>query len=51
MKQETIAIHSGYDVDPTTKAVTVPIYQTDLKQALDATTMATTKGEPDARFV
>jgi len=28
MKQETIAIHSGYDVDPTTKAVAVPIYQT-----------------------
>lgn len=28
MKRETIAIHSGYDVDPTTKAVAVPIYQT-----------------------
>src|SRR5246127_4364681 len=28
MKQETIAIHSGYDIDPTTKAVAVPIYQT-----------------------
>jgi O-acetylhomoserine (thiol)-lyase len=28
MKLETIAIHSGYDVDPTTKAVAVPIYQT-----------------------
>jgi O-acetylhomoserine (thiol)-lyase len=28
MKMETIAIHSGYDVDPTTKAVAVPIYQT-----------------------
>lgn len=28
MKQETIAIHSGYDVDPTTKSVAVPIYQT-----------------------
>jgi O-acetylhomoserine (thiol)-lyase len=28
MKQETIAIHSGYEVDPTTKAVAVPIYQT-----------------------
>jgi O-acetylhomoserine (thiol)-lyase len=28
MKQETIAIHAGYDVDPTTKAVAVPIYQT-----------------------
>ncbi len=28
MKTETIAIHSGYDVDPTTKAVAVPIYQT-----------------------
>jgi O-acetylhomoserine (thiol)-lyase len=28
MKRETIAIHSGYDPDPTTKAVAVPIYQT-----------------------
>jgi O-acetylhomoserine (thiol)-lyase len=28
MRRETIAIHSGYDVDPTTRAVAVPIYQT-----------------------
>src|ERR1700674_5059079 len=28
MRSETIAIHSGYDTDPTTKAVAVPIYQT-----------------------
>src|SRR5256885_13827007 len=28
MRPETIAIHSGYDVEPTTKAVAVPIYQT-----------------------
>src|ERR1700719_3636877 len=28
MKSETIAIHGGYDVEPTTKAVAVPIYQT-----------------------
>lgn len=28
MRPETIALHSGYDVDPTTKAVAVPIYQT-----------------------
>src|SRR5580704_17176573 len=28
MKLETIAIHGGYEVDPTTKAVAVPIYQT-----------------------
>ena len=28
MRSETIAIHGGYDVDPTTKAVAVPIYQT-----------------------
>lgn len=28
MKDETIAIHSGYQTDPTTKAVAVPIYQT-----------------------
>jgi O-acetylhomoserine (thiol)-lyase len=28
MRNETIAIHGGYDVEPTTKAVAVPIYQT-----------------------
>jgi O-acetylhomoserine (thiol)-lyase len=28
MRNETIAVHSGYDVEPTTKAVAVPIYQT-----------------------
>ena len=28
MKRETIAIHGGYEVDPTTKSVAVPIYQT-----------------------
>src|SRR5476649_1963036 len=28
MRSETIAIHSGYDVEPTTKSVAVPIYQT-----------------------
>ncbi|HXR17354.1 MAG TPA: O-acetylhomoserine aminocarboxypropyltransferase/cysteine synthase family protein [Terriglobales bacterium] len=28
MKLETIAIHAGYEGDPTTKAVAVPIYQT-----------------------
>src|SRR5438552_6173078 len=28
MRREPIAIHSGYEVDPTTKAVAVPIYQT-----------------------
>ena len=28
MKAETLAIHAGYDGDPTTKAVAVPIYQT-----------------------
>ena len=27
-KFETQAIHAGYDVDPTTKAVAVPIHQT-----------------------
>jgi O-acetylhomoserine (thiol)-lyase len=27
MRRETIAIHSGFDNDPTTKAVAVPIYQ------------------------
>jgi O-acetylhomoserine (thiol)-lyase len=28
MKRETIAIHAGYEGDPVTKAVAVPIYQT-----------------------
>jgi O-acetylhomoserine (thiol)-lyase len=28
VKPETIAVHGGYEVDPTTKAVAVPIYQT-----------------------
>ena len=28
MRRETIAVHGGYDVEPTTKAVAVPIYQT-----------------------
>ncbi|HLU14444.1 MAG TPA: bifunctional O-acetylhomoserine aminocarboxypropyltransferase/cysteine synthase [Burkholderiaceae bacterium] len=28
MKPETIAVHAGYQPDPTTKAVAVPIYQT-----------------------
>jgi O-acetylhomoserine/O-acetylserine sulfhydrylase-like pyridoxal-dependent enzyme len=28
MHDETIAIHAGYETDPTTRAVAVPIYQT-----------------------
>jgi len=28
MKDATLAIHAGYDTDPTTKSVAVPIYQT-----------------------
>src|ERR1700722_1588162 len=36
MKRETIAIHAGYEVDPTTKAVAVPIYQT-VSYAFDST--------------
>ena len=28
MRRETIALHAGYEVDPTTKSVAVPIYQT-----------------------
>src|SRR5210317_1791649 len=28
MKDETLAIHFGYDTDPTTKARATPIYQT-----------------------
>jgi O-acetylhomoserine (thiol)-lyase len=36
MKPETIAIHSGYEIDPTTKSVAVPIYQT-VAYAFDST--------------
>ena len=36
MKFETLAIHAGYQVDPTTKAVAVPIYQTT-SYAFDST--------------
>ncbi|MBV9811544.1 MAG: O-acetylhomoserine aminocarboxypropyltransferase/cysteine synthase [Acetobacteraceae bacterium] len=28
MKNETVAVHAGYEPDPTTRAVAVPIYQT-----------------------
>ncbi|MGB0559284.1 MAG: PLP-dependent transferase, partial [Pseudohongiellaceae bacterium] len=28
MKKETLAIHSGYETDATTKSVAVPIHQT-----------------------
>lgn len=28
MKDQTIAVHGGYDIDPTTRAVAAPIYQT-----------------------
>ncbi len=28
MKDETLAVHAGYETDPTTKSVVVPIYQT-----------------------
>lgn len=28
MKKETLAVHAGYQTDPTTKSVAVPIYQT-----------------------
>jgi len=28
MKQETLAIHAGYESEPTTKSIAVPIYQT-----------------------
>jgi O-acetylhomoserine (thiol)-lyase len=28
MKNDTIAVHGGYEIDPTTRAVAVPIYQT-----------------------
>jgi O-acetylhomoserine (thiol)-lyase len=36
MRSETVAIHSGYEIDPTTKAVAVPIYQT-VAYAFDST--------------
>ncbi|MCB6181943.1 aminotransferase class I/II-fold pyridoxal phosphate-dependent enzyme [Leeia sp. TBRC 13508] len=36
MKFDTLAIHGGYDPDPTTKAVAVPIYQTT-SYAFDST--------------
>jgi O-acetylhomoserine (thiol)-lyase len=36
MKPETIALHSGYEIDPTTKSVAVPIYQT-VAYAFDST--------------
>jgi O-acetylhomoserine (thiol)-lyase len=28
MKQDTLAVHFGYDIDPTTKSITPPLYQT-----------------------
>src|ERR1700727_2012318 len=28
LRSDTIAVHGGYEIDPTTKAVAVPIYQT-----------------------
>jgi len=28
MKSDTVAVHGGYETEPTTKAVAVPIYQT-----------------------
>ena len=28
MRRETLAVHAGYEPDPTTKSVAVPIYQT-----------------------
>ncbi|HZW00516.1 MAG TPA: PLP-dependent transferase, partial [Candidatus Deferrimicrobium sp.] len=28
MKDETLVVHAGYQTDPTTKSVAVPIYQT-----------------------
>jgi O-acetylhomoserine (thiol)-lyase len=36
MKRETIAIHGGYDPDPATRSVAVPIYQT-VAYAFDST--------------
>src|SRR5690554_8103473 len=36
MKFETLAIHAGYQPDPTTKSVAVPIYQTT-SYAFDST--------------
>ncbi|MBQ0776577.1 MAG: PLP-dependent transferase [Pseudomonas sp.] len=36
MKLETRAIHAGHSLDPTTRAVAVPIYQT-MSYAVDST--------------
>ena len=47
MKQETIAIHGGYEVDPTTKAVAVPIYQT-VAYAFDSADHAAALFNPEA---
>lgn len=33
MRNETIAIHAGYESDPATKSVAVPIYQTVVSRA------------------
>ena len=38
MRPETIAIHGGYEMDPTTRAVAVPIYQT-VAYSIDNATM------------
>ncbi|WP_264673695.1 PLP-dependent transferase [Moraxella bovoculi] len=35
-RDETLAIHAGFSLDPTTKAVAVPIYQT-ISYAFDET--------------
>ena len=35
MKPATIAIHGGYETDPTTRSVAVPIYQTATFHAQD----------------
>jgi O-acetylhomoserine (thiol)-lyase len=35
MRSETIAIHAGYEPDPTTRSLAVPIYQTAAYEAAE----------------
>ena len=48
MRNETIAIHAGYEPDPTTKAVAVPIYQT-VAYAFDSADHGAASVQPRSR--
>ena len=45
MKMETLAVRAGFHVDPTTKAVVTPIYQTT-SYAFDNTCLLYTSPSP-----